>query len=100
MEVNQYIMALDAGTTSSRCILFDKNGKDVFSKEIDGNVRDAVYSGNCIYLLRDTDVVRIDTTFGVASYLNYTFEVASLQVVSSGEVVLCTETTAYYLNFK
>ena len=26
MEVNQYIMALDAGTTSSRCILFDKNG--------------------------------------------------------------------------
>ena len=26
MEVNQYIMALDAGTTSSRCILFDKKG--------------------------------------------------------------------------
>ncbi len=26
MEVNQYVMALDAGTTSSRCILFDKKG--------------------------------------------------------------------------
>ena len=26
MEMNQYIMALDAGTTSSRCILFDKKG--------------------------------------------------------------------------
>ncbi len=26
MELNQYIMALDAGTTSSRCILFDKKG--------------------------------------------------------------------------
>ncbi len=26
MEINQYIMALDAGTTSSRCILFDKKG--------------------------------------------------------------------------
>ncbi len=26
MEKNQYIMALDAGTTSSRCILFDRNG--------------------------------------------------------------------------
>ena len=23
----KYIMALDAGTTSSRCILFDKNGR-------------------------------------------------------------------------
>lgn len=90
----------DGSGKGNTVVLFDKNGKDVFSKEIDGNVRDAVYSGNCIYLLRDTDVVRIDTTFGVASYLNYTFEVASLQVVSSGEVVLCTETTAYYLNFK
>ena len=90
----------DGSGKGNTVVLFDKNGKDVFSKKIDGNVRDAVYSGNCIYLLRDTDVVRIDTTFGVASYLNYTFEVASLQVVSSGEVVLCTETTAYYLNFK
>ena len=26
MAMNQYIMALDAGTTSSRCILFDRNG--------------------------------------------------------------------------
>ena len=26
MEVNQYVMALDAGTTSSRCILFDRKG--------------------------------------------------------------------------
>ncbi len=26
MEINQYVMALDAGTTSSRCILFDKAG--------------------------------------------------------------------------
>lgn len=26
METNQYIMALDAGTTSSRCILFDRKG--------------------------------------------------------------------------
>lgn len=27
MEQNQYIMALDAGTTSNRCILFDRQGK-------------------------------------------------------------------------
>ena len=27
MEVNQYVMALDAGTTSSRCILFDRSGQ-------------------------------------------------------------------------
>ena len=26
MEKKQYIMALDQGTTSSRCILFDKKG--------------------------------------------------------------------------
>lgn len=26
MEINKYIMALDAGTTSNRCILFDKQG--------------------------------------------------------------------------
>ena len=26
MQSKQYIMALDQGTTSSRCILFDKNG--------------------------------------------------------------------------
>lgn len=26
MEINKYIMALDAGTTSNRCILFDKKG--------------------------------------------------------------------------
>ena len=25
-EMKKYIMALDAGTTSNRCILFDKNG--------------------------------------------------------------------------
>ena len=27
MEQGQYIMALDAGTTSNRCILFDRKGK-------------------------------------------------------------------------
>ncbi len=26
MEINQYVMALDAGTTSSRCIIFDREG--------------------------------------------------------------------------
>lgn len=25
--MSQYVMALDAGTTSNRCILFDKSGK-------------------------------------------------------------------------
>lgn len=81
-------------------VLFDKNGKDIFAKSIDGNIRDAVYSNDCIYLLRDTDVVRIDTVFGIASYLDYTVEIGFLQVISSDEVILCTETTAYYLTFE
>ena len=81
-------------------VLFDKNGKDVFAKRIDGNIRDAVYSNGFVYILRDTDVIRIDTRLGVASYADYTFEVARLQVVSDGEVLLCTETTAYYLTIK
>ena len=81
-------------------VLFDKNGRDVFAKNIDGNVRDVIYSDNYIYVLRDTDVVRIDTRLGLTSYVNYTFEVAELQALPSGDVLLCTETTAYYLAFK
>ena len=27
MDMAKYVMALDAGTTSSRCILFDRQGK-------------------------------------------------------------------------
>ena len=81
-------------------VLFDKNGRDIFAKSIDGNVRDAICSGNYIYVLRDTDVIRIDTRLGLTSYVSYTFEVAELQALPSGDVLLCTETTAYYLRFK
>lgn len=37
MSVNQYVMALDAGTTSSRCILFDRKGNicSVSQREFD-----------------------------------------------------------------
>ena len=33
--MSRYIMALDAGTTSNRCILFDKNGEIVSLKHME-----------------------------------------------------------------
>lgn len=41
MEKKQYIMALDQGTTSSRCILFDKKGNitSMAQKEFDRSIQ-------------------------------------------------------------
>ena len=55
--------------------------------------------GNYVYLLLDGEVRRIDKLFGTSLRADFNAEDGRLVVFSDGEVMACTDTSAYYISF-
>lgn len=85
----------------SRFILnvFGANGNRVSEHKIEGHVSSIVMSGNFTYLLMDGEVRRIDTLFGTVSTREFSADGAELLVLSTNELLACTDTAAYYISF-
>ena len=88
--------SIDSGFTLT---VFGDNGSEVSTHKIDRHVSDVALQGNNAYLLLDGEVRRIDTLFGITTRAEFKGENARLVVFSGGDVMACTDTTAYYISF-
>ena len=79
--------------------VYDADGKNRLTRNVDGRVIDVALSDNYLYVLLDREVLRIDVRYGTVSRAS-SFEGATELVVLADEVAVCTEAAAYYLTFK
>lgn len=84
---------------ASMLAVFDRNGKAYTPKRIEGEVRDIQMQGDQVYLLCADRVLRIDAFSGAEWSAETRHEGAKLIVTESGDVLLCTEASAYYVSF-
>ena len=78
--------------------IYGDNGNKISTYSIDAHVSDVEIEGNYVYLLLDGEVRRIDKIFGTFSRAAFGAEDGRLVVFSDGEVMVCTDTSAYYIS--
>lgn len=79
--------------------VFDNNGHVTYSDNIKGNISDIAYKNGYLYLLCDSEAVRIACQYGRDIRINFLAENAEILTFDSGEVMICTPAVAYYVNF-
>ena len=90
----------DSGEDSMFALsVFGANGNHISTHKIDGQVSSLALQGNFAYLLMDGEVRRIDTLFGTVLRQELGIDNAKLLVLSSSELLACTDTAAYYISF-
>lgn len=89
----------NSGNARFTLSVFGANGNKVSEHKIDGNVRELSLSGNFAYLLMDGEIRRIDTLFGTVSKKAFNADRAELLLLSGNELLVCTDTAAYYISF-
>jgi hypothetical protein len=96
-----FAMLFDEGSVraESHLVILDRNGNVRRSEKIAGVVSDMKYHGNYVYMLCENEAVRLDVTLGARSRTPFAEEQATLLVFANGEVMACTDATAYYLSF-
>ena len=87
--------SIDSGYTLS---VYGDNGNRISSHSIDTHVSDVEMQGNYVYLLLDGEVRRIDKIFGTITRADFGAEGGRLVVFSDGEIMACTDTSAYYIS--
>ncbi|MBQ8407256.1 MAG: hypothetical protein IJY39_00175 [Clostridia bacterium] len=94
-------MMFDEGSLSddNRLIVLESNGTVKYSERIVGNVFDLELCGGFAYLLCEGEIVRLDTTFGFRSGVEFSEENARLVTFENGDVMACTDGIAYYITF-
>ena len=94
-------LLFDGGSVKpeSLLVILDQNGNLKRSEQILGIVGDMACRGNYVYLLCEDEAVRYDTAFGFKSTTPFSEEDARLVTFENGEVMACTDATAYYLTF-
>ena len=88
--------SIDSGYTLT---VYGDNGNRISTNSINAHVSDVEMQGNYVYLLLDGEVRRIDKIFGTFSRVGFNAEDGRLVVFSDGEVMACTNTSAYYISF-
>ena len=88
--------SIDSGYTLS---VYGDNGNRISTHAINTHVSDVEMQENYVYLLLDGEVRRIDKIFGTFSRADFGAEDGRLVVFSDGEVMACTDTSAYYISF-
>ena len=85
---------------SNTVVIYDADGKRIYSKNIDGKIVDFAFDRNYLYILLEREILKIDIRLGVVSDADAYEGAKELLILSNGEVVICTEAAAYYPNFK
>ena len=84
----------------NRIYVFDQNGNSIFNGILNGNISDMIYSNGYVYFLRGEDAVRIPASYiGGEEKILSVGDGARLVGFKNGEILACTSTTAYYLDF-
>ena len=102
MKVNSEGFALilneEGARESGLLAVFDRNCSLVCSQKINGYAKDIEISENEVIILFDNEIGRLNTVLGTYSSVSFSEENAELVLLSDGDVVVCTQTVAYYLD--
>ena len=98
-----FALVFDASASGEGYIVsaFDKNGRAVRSFAVDNGVFDVKIHAENIFLLCDREIRRYNSARLTDEYESVSFseEDAILTVFSSGEIMACTPSVAYYISF-
>ena len=87
------------GSAENLLLIFDNNGHLKLTLKIGGSVSDVKMNEKYVYLLCDDKIIRVDSTFGHTSAVEFSEEDARLTLLSGGELLACTPSLAYYVSF-
>ena len=80
--------------------MFDGNGQmNSLPTFVNGRVINAAIREGYVYLLTDSNLLRIDTKTGARNIYQHSFDNARLVILDGGEVLICTQASAYYIAF-
>lgn len=85
---------------SNTVVIYDDNCKTIFTKKVDGRIIDATLAGNYLYVLLEQEILEIDIKIGTVTRFETYMGAKKLLALSGGDVIICTESAAYYLNSK
>lgn len=83
----------------NRLIVLDSNGALKYLEVIKDNIFDVETRGGMIYLLCEDEVLRVDPAFGFRSRFAFNEDHARVVTFENGEIMVCTDVTAYYITF-
>lgn len=99
-DKNGFTLAFkDNAINSSLLISFDENGNQIRLVNLDASLYSLARHGNYVYALCEKEVLRIDTKWGGKASVPFASDGGELLVLSGGDVLVCTEISAYYLDF-
>ena len=99
-EGNCCFLFNENGVSNDNVIVsFDSNGNLKNSTVIGERVTDMRSNNKYVFLLCEGKAVRVDLAFGATVSTAFDQSDARLVIFSNGEVVACTENTAYYISF-